>query len=249
MVINPEQWFLIFSAFFAIVFISNMIQGITGFAGAVIAMPFAVLLIGLETSKQVINVLGILASIWIVMKSYRHIIWNEFFKILITMLIGLIAGLLLYHVLPFKWLLIILPFFIMFVGFRGLYLQKKGGGSEKDIGKWSANILLLLAGVVHGLFVTGGPLLVIYATKRLKNKEEFRATLSMIWIVLNSIIAAESVWKGDFTPQFNHFLLLSILPLVIGTVIGSIFHKKMSQHLFMTISYTLLIISGASLLV
>jgi uncharacterized membrane protein YfcA len=248
MVVNVEQWMLIITAFIAVVLFSNIIQGITGFAGTIIAMPFAVLLIGLDTSKQVLNLLGVLASIWIVIKSYQQIVWQEFFRILFTMLIGLAIGLSLYHVLPLKWLLVILPFFIMYVGLRGFYLQKKGAASKKDLGKWSAAILLLLAGVVHGLFVIGGPLLVIYATNKLKNKEEFRATLSMIWIVLNSIIAVEGVWKGTFTNQTSHFLLLSIVPLFFGMVIGNILHKKMSQQLFMMISYTLLIISGASLL-
>lgn len=245
---NLEQWVLIFTAFIVIVLFSNIIQGITGFAGTVIAMPFAVLLIGLDESKQVLNLLGLLASIWIVIKFYRHIVWQEFFRMLFTMLIGLVAGLLLYHLLSLKWLLVILPFFIMFVGLRGFYLQKKGQRSEKELGKLTSTLLLLLAGVVHGLFVSGGPILVIYATKKLKNKEEFRATLSMIWLVLNSIIAVESVWKGDFTVQSSHFLVLSILPLFFGMIIGNILHKKMSQQLFMMISYTLLVISGASLL-
>lgn len=243
-----EQWVLIVTAFIAIVLFSNIIQGITGFAGTIIAMPFAVLLIGLDTSKQVLNLLGILASIWIVIKSYQFIVWKEFFQILSTMLIGLVVGLWLYHILPLKWLLVVLPFFIIFVGLRGFYLQKKGASSEKDLGKWSATILLILAGIVHGLFVIGGPLLVIYATKKLKNKAAFRATLSMIWIVLNSIIAFESIWKGDFTSQSTNYLLLSLLPLFFGILIGNFLHKKMSQQLFMLISYTLLIISGASLL-
>ena len=35
------------------------------------------------------------------------------------------------------------------------------------------------------MFVSGGALLVIYATQVLKEKEEFRATVAPVWVVLN----------------------------------------------------------------
>lgn len=39
--------------------------------------------------------------------------------------------------------------------------------------------------IIHGMFVSGGALLVIYATQVLKEKEEFRATVAPVWVVLN----------------------------------------------------------------
>ncbi|MED4224483.1 sulfite exporter TauE/SafE family protein [Neobacillus cucumis] len=243
-----EQWILIISALIAVVLLSNIVQGITGFAGGIIAMPFVVLLIGLDTAKQVLNLLGILSAAYIVIKTYQHINWHEFFRIIFTMAIGLVTGLFLYNIVPLDWLLLILPFFIMFIGLRGFYLQKKGKPSSKDFGKTSSTLILLLAGIVHGLFVIGGPILVIYAAQKIKDKAEFRATLSMIWVILNSIIALETLWNGSFSTQSYHYTLLTIVPLLIGTLIGSVLHSKMSQNVFMMISYALLVISGVSLL-
>ena len=42
--------------------------------------------------------------------------------------------------------------------------------------------ILLAAGMIHGMFVSGGALLVVYATLVLKDKEEFRATVALIWV-------------------------------------------------------------------
>ncbi|OEH89607.1 hypothetical protein ATO00_10015 [Loigolactobacillus coryniformis subsp. coryniformis] len=66
-------------AIFCLVIIcSNIIQGITGFAGTLIAMPFLIMLVDLETAKQVLNLLGILASLMIVVKDYKLIKKSNF---------------------------------------------------------------------------------------------------------------------------------------------------------------------------
>lgn len=46
------------------------------------------------------------------------------------------------------------------------------------------------------MFVSGGALLVVYAAQVLKEKEEFRATLAPVWVVLNSILLVSQVRQG-----------------------------------------------------
>ena len=42
--------------YFIIILLTNMIQGITGFAGTVLAMPFCILLLGIGIAKPVLNI-------------------------------------------------------------------------------------------------------------------------------------------------------------------------------------------------
>ena len=49
--------------FLIVVFLTNIIQCITGFAGTVLAMPFSIMLVGYDVAKPILNVLGLLASI------------------------------------------------------------------------------------------------------------------------------------------------------------------------------------------
>ena len=44
--------------FFVVVFLTNIIQCVTGFAGTVLAMPFSVLLVGYDTARPILNALG-----------------------------------------------------------------------------------------------------------------------------------------------------------------------------------------------
>lgn len=57
--------------FYVIIFLANIIQGITGFAGTILAMPFSIHLVGYAVAKPVLNVLGIIAGIYVVAGGYQ----------------------------------------------------------------------------------------------------------------------------------------------------------------------------------
>ena len=50
--------------FLLVVFLTNIIQGITGFAGTMLAMPPSVMLVGFDTAKPILNALGLLSGIY-----------------------------------------------------------------------------------------------------------------------------------------------------------------------------------------
>lgn len=235
-------------AIFAIILLANIIQGITGFAGTLIAMPFLIMIVDLETAKQSLNFLGILASLWIISKDYRYINWKYFKKILFVMLLGLIIGMASYNILPKDLLMMILPLFVFFVGLKGIFSSLTRMEKIKKENALLDNALLLSAGIIHGLFVAGGPLLVTYATSKLDGKSEFRVTLSSIWLVSNTIMMIQSIVTGVITKEMAGYMGIAIVPLFFGILIGSILLKRMSQKTFMLISYSLLIFSGISLL-
>ncbi|MBQ3904036.1 MAG: sulfite exporter TauE/SafE family protein, partial [Eubacterium sp.] len=59
--------------FVIVVFISNVIQSITGFAGTVLAMPFSIMLVGYGTAKPVLNVIGIVLSLGVIGLNHKSL--------------------------------------------------------------------------------------------------------------------------------------------------------------------------------
>ena len=230
--------------FLIVILLTNVIQGITGFAGTVLAMPFSILLIGINTAKPVLNILTIIACIAIVIKSYKDIVWNEFFKMVAIMLIGVFIGEYIYNAFPLDKLLTIYAIFIILIALKGLLVKK-----ELNLSEFNLIIIILAAGIIHGMFISGGPLLIIYAVKRLKDKEKFRATLSPIWIVLNTYILIKQIFTGVITISIMKAVLWAIPALLVGVVLGNRLAKKMSQEAFLKLSYVLLLISGVSLII
>lgn len=234
--------------FCLVVFTSNVIQGITGFAGTLIAMPFLIMLVDMDTAKQVLNITGILASIYIVYKDYKYISWKYYKNIVLFMMLGLFVGLYSYDKIPKDIISIAFSVFVIFVAIRGFYILIKSPENQKTISDFTCNIILILAGVVHGLIVSGGPLLVVYATEKIKDKKSFRATLSAVWLILNTVILVQNIVLGKVTSMQITYTAIAIVPLAFGIIVGGILHNKLKQRTFMYISYILLLISGISLM-
>lgn len=229
--------------FLVVVFLTNIIQGITGFAGTVLAMPPGIFLQGIDTAKMVLNILGILASLWIVSVSYKDINWKEVKKILFFMVIGTALGMKIFTLLSLEFLLKIYAIFIILMALKGIFIK-----GEMKTPEWVLVGVILLAGVIHGMFVSGGPLIMIYVAKKLKSKSSFRATLAIVWIVLNTYLAFSHYNQGIFTSENLKLLYLSIPPFTLGMIVGNILHHKMSQATFLKLSYILLSISGVALI-
>lgn len=234
-----------------VVLFSNIVQGITGFAGTILAMPPSIMLIGYETAKPILNVLGIFSGVYVVMTHGKHINWKELKKIIFVMIIGIGVG-----IVVKKWfvggediLYKALGFFIIILSLQGLHRLYKKTERTKEKSKVGEIGILLTSGTVHGMFVCGGPLLIGYLSEKIKEKVSFRATISFTWIVLNTIIMLDDVRAGFWDMSVMKLCLITIPFLIGGMYIGAKLYTKMSQNVFMKITYMLLFISGISLII
>ena len=117
--------------FLLVVIVANIMQTITGFAGTVLAMPFSILLIGSDLSRIILNVLGILASLGVVVLNRKSINWKEVLKICITMLVGMVGGYLILGLVDISkqvLLLILAGFVLLFtaIGCYTTFIKKEG---------------------------------------------------------------------------------------------------------------------------
>lgn len=244
--------------FFIVVLLANIIQCITGFAGTVLAMPFSLMLVGYGVAKPILNVLGVVASVGVIAKSYKSVNVKELIKISVIMLIGMLSGGVIANKVElnegvlYKLLGAIVIAFMLLGCYTTFIKERRDKKSSNDKNIIVKNVIsfciLVLAGLVHGMFVCGGPLLVVYASEKLKDKDEFRATLSVVWIILNSLIMFSDVRSGYFNSDMLALLAISIGILVFAILIGNKVAQKMNRNVFMTLTYILMGISGLSLI-
>ena len=273
-----------YAVFFLVILLSNIIQGITGFAGTILAMPPSLMLVGYDTAKPVLNVLGLLSGIYVFAGHRKHMCWGELKEIVAVMAAGIVGGIFLkgFFAGRERALYALLGLFVVCLSLQGLHklwrdwlgtqedaaagaeaaaeakaaagakaAEAKAAAEGKAAGPDKAGLYLLLglAGIVHGIFVSGGPLLIGYLTKRIQDKVSFRATISTVWVVLNTIILLDDIRSGLWNPELVKIQVASIPFLLAGMAVGSRLYAKMSQRLFMLITYVLLFVSGISLLI
>ena len=236
--------------FGVVVFLSNVIQCITGFAGTVLAMPFSILLVGYDVARPVLNLLGLLASVYVTAVCRRHIHKKELAKMVGVMTAGMAAGLYIKRFFTadpsvlYKTLGVIVITFAVMNAVQ--FFTKK---DDRVLPAIVSVPLLAVAGVVHGMFVCGGPLLVTYAGSKLRDKDTFRGTLSAAWVLLNGILFVSDLIGGAFTSATVRLSLVSVLVLAAALVIGNRICKKLDRSVFLILTYILMLISGVSLLV
>lgn len=90
--------FIKMGLFMAAVFISNIVQALTGFAGVMLSIPPTILLYGPDMAKAVINVICWLVCVYLMVKNREYINKKELGRIILFMLIGMAAGIYLYNI-------------------------------------------------------------------------------------------------------------------------------------------------------
>lgn len=254
--------------FLIIVFASNVIQGVTGFAGTILAMPPALMLVGYDVAKPVLNLLGLLSGIYVVLGAYRSVRVRELVRVTLVMAAGIVVAMFVHDSLAGSEQLLrkLLGAFVMALATLGLYRVFRGrsgaGARDGESGDEllpvptdspapgpGAYALLLAAGVIHGLFVSGGPLLIGYLARRVPDKMAFRATISAVWIFLNGLILCVDIRTGLWAPPTVAMGAVAVPFLMGGMFVGARLYARMSQELFMRLTYVLLLVSGLLLLV
>ncbi|NLC66793.1 MAG: sulfite exporter TauE/SafE family protein [Clostridium sp.] len=229
--------------FLCVVTLANIMEGITGFAGTMLAMPLSMILLGVQPAKSILNIVAIIVSSLIFFSTYKDINKKELFKIVVFMVIGMGGGIYLFSVFPASGLAKIYGVLIILISLKGLFIKK-----EFRLSNVALTFVVLIAGIIHGMFLSGGALLIIYAVSVLKDKYTIRATLAPVWMILNSYILLQDLYVGNITPQVSRLIIYSIIPLLLAVALGNYLHKKMNQKFFIKLTYFLLIISGITLL-
>lgn len=231
--------------FFLIIFISNIIQEMTGFAGTVLAMPFSLTLVGADIAKPVLNIVALMVSLTVCIKYRKEIMLKEFLFMISFVLIGFILGFVIERLpLNEKIILRIYGSLICVIAVLFFFIEFE----KVPIPNVVLAIILIFAGVLHKLYISGGPLVVIYARKKFTNQAGFRANLSSMWVILNLLLLGFQSQEGILTNKVALYSLIGCIISIVSIILGIILSKFINKKLFFKITCVLLLISGIRLL-
>ncbi len=229
----------------AIILGAYFIRGITGFGSGLLAVPLLALLLPLQTVVPLVLVLDFGASLAMSRHARAHVQWREVTPLLPTTLLGILAGITLLVNLPSKPMLTALALFVILFGLR--YLLNIHG--EKPVSRrWSVPAGLS-GGLIGALFGTGGPPYVIYLTHRIRDKSQLRATLSGLFLLDGSLRLIVFLAAGLLSAQLLPALLASAPVVSLGLYLGHRVHIGISNRQMLILVGTLLLVSGAALLI
>lgn len=236
------------------------VQGCTGFGCTVIAAPVTNGLLGTAAGVPYGTLLTIPFLYFLAIRSWREVSWKDLAKIIglcapgilvgnwlyATVLVGqdnlakvLIGGIVTFIALMNIWKVIIAP----------LVLKQRADEDKPDIPVARAlrYVALVAGGIVHGAFNIGGPLITVYTISAVREKEKFRNTMNMVWVILNTWNMATQFMNGSYTPTVMGALAIGFPCAAVGFAVGMAFLKKINRETFLRIVYVVLFIVGFSM--
>ncbi len=108
---------------------------------------------------------------------------------------------------------------------------------------------LLGAGVVHGVYATGGPLLVWALGREDLDRHTFRATLTAVWLILGVVLLATFVARDQVTAVTLTTSGLLAVPMLVGIGVGEAMHARVDEARFRTVVWGVLALAALPLIV
>ena len=228
--------------FLLVILFGVFLQAAVGF-GTVVTMPLGILLMGLGVTKPVVNFVALLTGVWVLITNHTYINWRELAKMAGVMVVGVLAAQWISGRVKMNFLLILYGAVVIGIGVKKLFFPAK-----RQTSKTIQNMALAIAGIMQGLFVSGGSFLAVYAVDRIPDKREFRATTNALWVILNTVMLILYFTGGQVEKKVLTMGALAIIPLILGVWLGGLFADRIKQRTFLKLVYIVLIASGIVLL-
>jgi len=231
-----------------VVFAAFLVEAMVGFGSTVLTVTLGAQWVPLDTLLPAFVPISLGISTFILFKSRADLDVQFLLRRLLPWIgVGMALGVLV--VFPLRGEPGILAGFgVMVVALAVLnLLALRGGTSAPPLPLALGNGLMVLAGVVHGLFGSGGPLVVFVLSRELNNKRAFRAVLALLWLALNLVLCVNYASAGMFTATSFRLGLLMVPSLALGAWLGNHLHGVVEERTFRIISQVILMVAGGAL--
>lgn len=234
-----SEWQFIF---LLIIPLAHLLGGITAFGSSLVAVSVIVALGGRETLSDAVTILaicGLLQALMIVSERNRRIDWRTLRFVILLTLIGIPPGYLLASSISEGGLKVALGGLLILGGIAPFV-----SCLSKPMPRTLRMLALLLAGVIHGAFASGGTILIPYMRLTQKDKAAFRTTLAATWVVLNTGLVVLCLTRQSVATEKPLFLLVVCVGVVLFTRLGQYIASRINEERFARLASGAMVMAG-----
>lgn len=225
------------------------VQTAVGFASTLLCVTLGAHIMPIRQVVALAVLMSFAQTSYVVLRHRDGVRWRMLgTRIIPLMLLGGAVGYLVVREIAGAWVEPAFAVMVTLLALRELVRMLRSPGEEQPIARWVSNGVIAIAGVVHGAYATGGPPLV-YAVGRELPKREMRATLSVVWLVMDGALMASFLLDGTYTLATLEPLLFVPIALPVGVLLGELAHRKVDERRFKLGLFALLFLAGLSLFI
>jgi uncharacterized membrane protein YfcA len=233
-----------------IVLISYTTQAMSGFGSTILALTLGVHLYPIDILLPVLVPLDMVVNLYIVVRHDRQI--NKallFRKILPAMGVGLVMGMVVFRLIQGTMLNKIFGFLVIILSVRELSGLLRNKIDHNVFSNMKSTSYIITAGLIHGIYASGGPMLIYALSKLNLPKAVFRSTLAAVWLIFSTVLTASYIISGIFTIDSLKYISL-LLPLIIaGILLGERLHHRINERTFKLFVFVVLLFAGVSIII
>ena len=229
----------------AIFLLAGGVQGVTGFGGALVAIPLLSLVMDVKQAVPLSILNGLVTTTTMAYTLRRQLDWRKILPMLIGSLPGTLLGTLLLKQADTAQISRLLGLVLVAVSLFNLSFAPR----PVNPSRFWALVSGFFSGVITATVGAGGPPVIIYATLHDWSKDEIRATLTGFFVINGYVTAAFHTASGIITPHTLQLFALTCGCVLLGTMTGSRISTRIPRRTYLRIVYLLLISLGVMLLV
>ena len=236
-------------ALIVVVTLAYAIQTAAGFGATVLSVTVGAFLMPIPELVPLLVPLSLAQTLWIGLRHRKQVNTTYLFsRILPLMGAGMLVGFSVLSGLENDTLKLAFAAMILLLSARELIatLRGRSGGASSPV---TEVLALLSAGLVHGIYATGGPLLVYAASRRQMDKSTFRSTLIVVWFPLNVVLCAQLIAVGRLTTAQAPTIGILLLALPAGMWLGERIHNRIDEERFRLLIFGLLGAAGLAMMI
>jgi len=230
-----------------IVFLAFLTEAIVGFGAVILTVTLGAHRMGIDPLLARFLPLNLLLSFTLLLRAGKLVEGRLLLRFLLPPVgAGLALGLLLARLQGGPWLRGVFGLFVVILSVSEL--TRLGRATPASPPRPALDrALLALGGVIHGLFGSGGPMVVYVLSRRVPGRGAMRATLAALWILLNTLLLASFLAQGQLSTATLKDSVLLLPSLGLGLFLGERLHHLLPDLLFRRLVYVVLLLAGGSL--
>jgi len=231
-----------------IVLISFATQAMSGFGSTILALTLGVHLYPIDVLLPVLVPLDMVVNLYLVTRHHRHMDRPLLLRsILPAMGFGIVAGIIAFQYIEGDLLKKIFGVLVILLSTRELYRLLRKRHDPVALSNLGAKACIAAAGIVHGIYASGGPLLIYAVSRSNLSKSVFRSTLAAVWFIFSVVLTASYLIAGQFTADSIRFIAM-LLPLILaGILLGEWLHHRIDEDRFKIFVFAVLFFAGLSI--
>lgn len=238
--------------FAVVIFASYAVQTVVGFGSMLICVTLGAQLLDIREVVTLAVPISIFQTGYIVARHHRGIDRGLLFKrILPLMSVGTLIGFLVFADAAGGWLRIAFGSMILVLAAREIWMMRdaEAAASRPPPHRAVSIAAIFGAGLIHGVFATGGPLLVYAIGREGLDKHAFRSTLSAVWLALSLVLIASFAVDQRYDAETGMKLLVLAPAIPLGIGVGEWLHHRVDERRFKAVLWALLVAAAISLIV